>query len=115
MRVFSGAGLTAVAAWPLLLLSTPANAQWWNQDDWPSESRAKREQGLVAYEIEISKDGSVEGCTITESSGFPRLDEVTCAKILERARFKPARDDAGRPIASTYKGRVRWSLDNKRR
>nr|WP_240334262.1 energy transducer TonB [Sphingobium estronivorans] len=43
---------------------------------YPVESRRKREQGTVVLGLTLAVDGTVESLAITQSSGFPRLDNA---------------------------------------
>lgn len=81
---------------------------WFRQADYPPQSWLEGEEGRVAYAIAVEADGTASGCDITQSSGFPALDEVTCAVLLERATFEPARNAEGEAIAATYRGRYSW-------
>jgi protein TonB len=65
-------------------------------------------EGSVRFALNVSQAGRVRGCEILESSGDPRLDEQTCRFLTRRARFHPARDDAGQPVLGRWESRVRW-------
>jgi protein TonB len=52
----------------------------------------------------------VTGCEIARSSGFPDLDTTTCRLIVERFRFKPSRDPAGRPVPATIVQNHSWVI-----
>ena len=49
-------------------------------------------------------------CEITGSSGYQRLDDATCAMLMERAQFTPGRDERGHATRSTYDGKVVWKI-----
>ena len=66
-------------------------------------------QGTVDVRYTIQADGHVTDCTVTRSSGHLRLDRATCEIIEDRFRYRPAQDDAGRPIASTKKTSFSWT------
>ena len=68
------------------------------------------EEGAVAFTVQIGADGRVTSCSVTASSGSSVLDRATCRLYAQRARFAPARDDAGNQIGSRYSDRVRWEL-----
>ena len=67
--------------------------------DYPSEARAIRARGTTETEIRVSAEGRPIGCSVTRSSGNGTLDATTCRLVLQRFRFNPARDAAGRAIA----------------
>lgn len=84
--------------------------RWFMPQDYPIEARRARAQGRVAGRYRVASDGTVGDCVVVASSGHPALDQGTCALVLAHARFAPARDAAGRPIASPQLFAVRWTL-----
>ncbi|MDB5684181.1 MAG: TonB family protein [Sphingomonas bacterium] len=83
---------------------------WVTNDDYPSRALREEREGTTAVAWDITTDGRVTNCRVTSSSGSPDLDEAACANITRRARYKPAVDNAGNPIASTGSRRVRWVM-----
>ncbi len=81
-------------------------------DDYPPAAMRSRLQGTTRFEITVDPDGKATGCTIIKSSGHAELDEQACAVLLRRARFKPARDEAGNPVAGTWRHLVIWTPGN---
>ena len=67
--------------------------------DYPSEARAIHARGTTETEIRVSAEGRPTACSVTRSSGSGTLDATTCRLVLQRFRFHPARDAAGREIA----------------
>jgi protein TonB len=90
--------------------ATPSgNANTFTFADYPSASRAAREEGVASASYVIGVDGRVTQCNITQSSGFKRLDDATCSIIQRRFRFNPASRN-GLPIVEPQTGAVSWSL-----
>lgn len=85
-------------------------AGWITADDYPTRSLRNAEEGTVAISVRIGADGRVSDCTVTASSGFALLDEATCRLYQRRARFTPARDASGQPIATSTTDRIRWTM-----
>ena len=79
-------------------------------DDYPASALAERRQGTVAFTLDVGPDGRVHGCTITRSSGSSALDSATCAIMRRRARFTPAIDSRGMPVAGRVEQEVEWRL-----
>jgi TonB family protein len=79
-------------------------------DDYPAEALRRDEQGTVGFRLSVGADGRVTGCTVTSSSGSAILDSTTCRLMSERARFTPARDRKGRPVADGVKARIVWRI-----
>lgn len=78
-------------------------------DDYPVPSRVLQEQGNVLVKYLVKEDGSVGNCTVTTSSGKPRLDAAACAMVKRRWKFKPATQD-GKPIAEFLTAEVVFKL-----
>ena len=78
--------------------------------DYPDDAIRNNEQGSVAFRLDIASDGKVGSCSILSSSGSTILDVATCRILMERARFQPARDAAGKPTSDSYNGRITWRL-----
>ncbi|RDE05744.1 energy transducer TonB [Sphingomonas aracearum] len=83
---------------------------WFVPESYPAEARRAREQGRVAGRFRILKDGTVADCLVLVSSGFPSLDEGTCAVLLAKARYRPARDASGQAVVSPQLFAVYWAL-----
>lgn len=79
-------------------------------DDYPQSAIRNEEQGTTSVRLTIGTDGRVSACSITGSSGSAALDNATCNILRRRARFTPAKDQAGNPISDTYSQRIRWEL-----
>ncbi|NJR79052.1 energy transducer TonB [Sphingomonas corticis] len=83
---------------------------WFSTDDYPAAALRAGDEGTVAVTLAIAPDGRVADCAVTQPSGSATLDQTTCRLYRARGRFTPARDEAGNPIAATYRDRVRWQL-----
>jgi len=82
-------------------------------DDYPQSSIRNEEQGTTAVRLTIGTDGRVSDCSISASSGSTALDNATCNIIRRRARYTPAKDQAGNPITGTDSARIRWELPDE--
>ena len=82
-------------------------------DDYPQSAIRNEEQGTTAVRMTIGTDGRVADCTITSSSGSSALDNATCSILRRRARFTPAKDQAGHPISDSFSQRIRWELPSE--
>lgn len=83
---------------------------WITQDDYPGSALRAEEEGTTSIRVEIDASGRVTSCAVTGSSGSATLDDATCRLYTRRARFNPAKDAAGNPIATTYSDRVKWQM-----
>ena len=78
-----------------------------NDSDYPGRGRRERVES-VGVRFTVGADGRVSGCTVTESSGNPRLDSTTCTLIERRFRYRPATDASGEPVSSTVRTTFDW-------
>lgn len=83
-----------------------------SEDDYPPASLRAEEQGRAVITVSISTAGRVDGCSVTTSSGFPKLDEKSCQLASRRFRFKPALQN-GQPIASSKVMPIKWQITSK--
>ncbi len=82
-------------------------------DDYPPEAQMADEQGTVDVLVKVDESGRVADCTIQESSGSAALDVQTCRLFWLRAKFAPARDEAGKPVVSAYSRKITWRLEGE--
>lgn len=86
---------------------------WFPVSSYPVEAKRNGEQGRVSVELTIDKTGKPTACQLIASSGSASLDAGTCDLALANARFIPAKDVSGRPIASKFAlPALRWQLDD---
>jgi hypothetical protein len=83
---------------------------WITVADYPRDALLKGEQAYPGFMIVVGIDGKPKSCRITSASAYPNLDRYTCALMMARSRFKPALDNAGRPIISTYRNYANWII-----
>jgi protein TonB len=83
-------------------------ASYISDADYPSAGHAQHMQGTIGFRLAVGTDGRVTNCDILSSSGFPLLDETTCALLTARARFTPARDARGNPTTDVVSARISW-------
>lgn len=79
---------------------------------YPQTAIQKRQEGRTTIAWTIDATGKTRDCRIVASSGVRELDLTTCAVILQKARYTPALDKAGRPMESFQVQAIRWSLDD---
>ena len=93
-------------------VGVPAMAQ---ADDYPPEARRLGLEGRVVFRATIGVDGRAKNCEIVQSSGHDILDDATCIKVIDTARFDPARDANGRPVEATFQNAFVWELTARNR
>jgi len=78
--------------------------------DYPKQLGKSGIGGHVGIDFVVGTTGRVSRCRVTRSSGVPQLDDLTCRLIVERFRFRPATDSAGRPVEDEIEGVHVWSV-----
>lgn len=76
---------------------------------YPSASRRLSEEGRVVATITVASDGKAGAVTVTQSSGFPRLDAaIEC--VVRRLPFEPGKRD-GQPVDSQVSVPIVFKLE----
>ena len=104
--VITGRGLQKAAE------PTGNPGDWISSEDFPSSALRSGKEGIVGFRLSITDQGNVENCEITKSSSIRALDDTTCRLLMERAKFKPARDSDGQPMEGSFSSRVVWTIPN---
>jgi protein TonB len=78
--------------------------------DYPEALGVQGAGGTVSVRFTVALDGRAVNCRITDSSGYPALDALTCRLIEQRYRFDPSRDGRGRPILSDVVEDHTWEV-----
>ena len=118
--MFLAVSVIALAAAPLAAqfsIPLPTNAHipdvrsLFSPDDVPQYLIDKGEVDLtVDTRTTVRPDGTIEGCVAEHSSGDPKLDAYTCALIVRRAKFLPARWADGTAAYGVIRAPVRWQV-----
>lgn len=80
---------------------------YFTDNDYPTAALGSP-GGNTSVRVNVRIDGRAEKCLVTQTSGRADLDETTCAVILKRARFFPARAKAGEPMEAPFVATIRW-------
>ncbi|MEO5809168.1 MAG: energy transducer TonB [Sphingomicrobium sp.] len=81
--------------------------------DYPKAALKAGIGGRVEFRFTVAASGRVSNCAITRSSGNAELDATTCRVIIQRFRYRPSTDAAGRPRADEVEGDHLWSVDRR--
>jgi len=76
--------------------------------DLPEGTLAEGEEAAVRVIFTVLASGSVTGCRVDRSSGYPSIDSLTCRLIEQRFRYRPARDRDGRAVRSMVRETHTW-------
>jgi len=83
------------------------------ESNYPFWAYKYADEGNVRYRVSVNAAGRAVACEIVEAAEAETLNQPTCDLVMAQARFTPATDRRGRPIASVYARRVRWQLENR--
>ncbi len=85
-------------------------ASWVTTEDYPPSALREEREGVTGIAWDVTTDGKVVNCRVTQSSGSADLDDAACKFVTRRGRYSPALDKNGNPIQSSDKRRVRWQI-----
>lgn len=90
----------------------PSNnpGSWATNDDYPAAAMRDEREGTTGFRLTVAPDGLPQRCEVISSSGHADLDSTTCRLMMERARFRPGRDEKKAPVGGTYSNRIRWQI-----
>ena len=63
---------------------------------------------VVHFRLTVDASGMPTACSVLTMESTPEFIKATCDNLMHRARFTPALDAQGNPVASIYVSAVRW-------
>jgi TonB family protein len=78
--------------------------------DYPPGARRRGVEAEIVYHVLVTAQGQPKSCRISMPTSAEDLNKATCAVVMARARFTPARDSSGADRSSVYSGIMRWTL-----
>lgn len=85
-------------------------ARWVVSQDYPLQMLRDGQPAIVDFRLSVGPDGVPTACHIQSTTRAKEFDTAVCQSVMRRARFDPALDAGGKPIASYYLNRVRFQL-----
>ena len=83
---------------------------WIRPDDYPDSAIRAGEQAILNFRLSVGPNGIPTNCEIVRFTKATEFDEISCKRMLERARFEPALDSQGQAIKSVYFGTIRFVM-----
>lgn len=83
---------------------------WLSSSDYPVSLQTRAQQGIIHFRLSVGADGKPAGCHIQQSTRPAEFDDAICKGLMKRAKFAPALDAAGHPIASYFISTVRFQI-----
>jgi protein TonB len=78
--------------------------------DYPSKAIRQKREGDVIFSLAVDNTGHPKNCSVTTSSGHADIDRATCAALMKRAHFIPAKNYEGEPIDAVFEHIIKWRL-----
>jgi hypothetical protein len=78
--------------------------------DYPAKMLQAGQPAIVEFRLSVGTDGKPTTCHIQSTTRPKEFDAAVCGWIMKRARFSPALDAEGKPLASYYRNTVRFAL-----
>ncbi|WP_131818680.1 TonB family protein [Sphingomonas turrisvirgatae] len=102
-RTFKAQCRAALKANALARRVTPIDPEAWLNGAYIDRGiKGRRPIGRMRFRLEVDGNGKVASCTILNPSGDDQLDRSVCARLVNVARFVPARNAAGQPITAEF-------------
>ena len=79
-------------------------------EDYPSAALRDGASGTAEVMVTVGVDGRARDCRVLQSAGHPALDSTTCAIVVRRARFEPAREASGKAVEAPFFTRISWRM-----
>jgi TonB family protein len=73
---------------------------------YPDESRVLHEEGVCKVKLTVAADSTIHDVSLTQSTGFPRLDQA-CVAAFSHGGLLPATQD-GKPVTTTLEIPITW-------
>ena len=85
-------------------------AKWVVSRDYPVKMLQSGQPAIVEFRLSVGVDGIPSACHIQSTTRPIEFDKAVCGSLMKRARFTPAIDAEGKPLASYYRNTVRFAL-----
>ncbi len=91
-------------------LKSPAN--WLVPADYPQKMLQQGQRGVLYVRLSVDETGLPSQCHIQLSTRPQEFEEAVCNGLKRRARFSPALDADGKPIASYWQSGIVFDMPN---
>ena len=85
-------------------------SRWLNSNDYPTAMLEGGFNDIVDFRLMVDANGTPTSCDVLTMDSRPEFIKATCDPLMQRARFEPALDADGKPVASVYINTVRWFI-----
>lgn len=91
-------------------IPTKNPSRWLLGEDYPATMLVAGKQAVISFRLNVDAAGVPTACEIQRSYSDKQFDQITCAALMRRARFSPARDASGKAVPSYHLNKVRWIM-----
>jgi hypothetical protein len=84
--------------------------RWVVSSDYPLNMLSAGQPAVVEFRLSVGADGIPTACHIQSTTRPKEFDDAVCKSVMRRARFDPALDAQGQPLASYYRNTVRFQI-----
>lgn len=85
-------------------------ARWMSSSQYPAGMLALGKRAVVQFRLGVDAVGEPTACHIQQSTRPKDFDDAVCKAIMRNAKFHPALDAEGRPIASYWLNSVNFVI-----
>lgn len=84
--------------------------KWILSSDYPSSMLRAGQPALIEFRLNVDSEGKPTSCYIQSTTRPKDFDDAVCKSVMRRARFSPALDADGKPLATFYRNRVLFQI-----
>lgn len=84
---------------------------WLNKKDYPSWLVRAGMSGQLMVRLTVNQRGKPSSCFVLSSNKPQLFDDAVCLGLMKRAKFKPAHDASGKPVASYHFRTVQFEIN----
>jgi hypothetical protein len=84
--------------------------RWVVSEDYPLDMLRSGQPAIVEFRLSVGADGVPTAYHIQSTNRPKEFDNAVCKSVMRRARFDPALDAEGKPLASYYRNTVRFQI-----
>lgn len=92
--------------------ATPVGSpgQWIESHNYPLKMLHEGQPSIVEFRLIVGPDGKPTSCHIQLTTRPKEFDQAVCKSLMRRAKFQPALDAGGKPLASYWRSTVRFQI-----